>query len=239
MKKWFLLLSLSYLLSTSQGVCWADDFTHTPKIVVKGEASILKPADQMEITLGVVTIAETSSQALNENNQRMRDVIANLQGLGLNELEYQTGRFQVRPVYQKKDSKQEDVQAKIAHYEVLNTIHLKSQKLDLADKIIGAAVEGGANQIEQVNFNLSNPQAYREEAIQVAVQNALSDAHALASAARVHPGRILFISLDQWQNLPGPLHLARMAGSQGNETSFEPGNVEVHATVHVTLEIMP
>ncbi len=142
MKKCILLLSLSYLLSTSLGVCWAEDFTHTPKIVVRGEASVLKPADQMEISLGVVTVAETSSKALNENNQRMRDVIANLQGLGLSESEYQTGRFQVRPVYQKKDSKQEDAQAKIAHYEVLNTIHLKTQKLDLADKIIGAAVQG-------------------------------------------------------------------------------------------------
>ncbi len=67
----------------------------------------------------------------------------------------------------------------------------------------------------------------------------MSDAHALASAAHVNTGRILFISLDQWQNLPGPLRLAKMSGAQGNETSFEPGNVEVHATVHVTLEIAP
>ena len=78
MKKWSLLLSIGILLLVPKTNSWADEFENTPKLVVKGEASIFKPADQMEVSLGVVTAAENSSQALNENNQRMHQIIDNL-----------------------------------------------------------------------------------------------------------------------------------------------------------------
>ena len=60
---------------------------------MKGEASIFKPSDQMEVTLGVVTSGENSTVALNENNQRMHQIVNNLRALDLDETDYQTGHF--------------------------------------------------------------------------------------------------------------------------------------------------
>jgi uncharacterized protein YggE len=243
MKKWFLLMSLGLLILSSQNGCYADEFDNLPKLLVKGEASIFKPADQMEVSLGVLTTGDNSSQAVESNNQKMRQVIANLKSLGLDETDYQTRGFQVKPVYQKPSKESEKSnQGKIDHYEAFNTIQIKTQKITLADQIISAAIQGGANHIPQVNFNLNNPQAYREGAIKLAAQNALSDANALAAATAVKLKRILNLSLDQWQSNPQPLMLKAKGGAaalsqEERQSTMEPGQVEIHAVVNITMEI--
>ncbi len=245
MKKWSLLLSLSFLFLLPRANGWAVEFENIPQLVVRGEASVLKAADQMEVSLGVVTVADSSHVALNENNQRMHQIVNNLQEIGLDESDYQTGRFNIRPIYQKppKDSDQ-DERTVISHYEVTNTIYIKTQKLHLADRVLSAAVQGGANQIEQVNFNLNNPQLYRAEAIKLATQNALADANALASAANVKLIRVLSLSLDHWDSSPAPIMFNKRAevfsvqGGAGQDV-LAPGRTEIHATINAILEIGP
>lgn len=242
MKKWFLAMSLSALFLLPPDGCRADEFENIPKMTVKGEASVFKPADQMEVSLGVLTTADQSSDAVEANNEHIRQIIANLKALGLDEKDYQTGRFHVRPVYQKaaKDSDVSD-QGKISHYEALNTIQVKTQKIALADQIIHAAVQGGANQITQVNFNLQSPQSYREEAIKLASQYALADAHALAGATDVKIKRILNLSMEYWHNMPQPYMLkargAAFSAQAAGDDVMEPGQTEIHAVVNMTLEI--
>lgn len=210
------------------------DFANTPKLVVRGEGSVFKPADQMRVTLGVVTGAADSSQALNENNQKMQQVISHLKAIGLDASDYRTGRFHVQPIYGKHPD-----ESKIVSYDATNTILIETQKINLADKIIDAAVKGGANQIQQVNFSLNNPQSYFEGAIQVATENAQLNARALAQAAGVRLGRVLSLSSDQTQSFPPPFIYARGMSSQESQTPLEAGNVEVHATVQATFEIAP
>ncbi len=237
MKKRFLFL-MTMLLLLPQLNGWAAEYENIPQLVVRGEASIYKPSDQMEVSLGVVTSAENSSIALNENNLRMHQIVANLQVLGLDETDYKTGHFNIRPIYQKppKDSL-EDERAKISRYEVTNSIHVKTTKIALADKIIGTAVQGGANEVNQVDFNLHNPQTYRVEAIQAAAQNALADASALASAVGVKLKRVLNLSLDHRNQYPQPMMLYKSASSEISSDVLEPGKTEIHATVNITFEI--
>lgn len=235
----FIICTLLLVIPTMNG--WAADFENIPKLTARGEASIFKPSDQMELGLGVVTSAETSAVALNDNNQRMRQIAANLQALGLDESDYQTGRFTIRPIYQKpaKNSQEPDY-SKIVRYEVVNVIHVKTTKIDLIDKIIETAVQAGANQIDQVSFNLVNPQAYRTEAIQAAARNAFEDASALANSVGVKIKRVLSLTLDNWQQYPAPMMLKNHEFGNAQDsagTVFEPGKAEIHTTVNVVYEI--
>lgn len=237
------LFLLSIIFFTSHRFSWSEEFENIPKLIVRGEASLFKPADQMEVSLGVVTLAEDSSQALNENNQRMRRIISNLVALGLDESDYQTGRFQIRPIY-KKPSKNSSEEEKtiINQYEVSNIIQIKTKKIDLADRILNAASQGGANQVTKVNFNINNPQTYKEEVIKLATQNALADAKALANAAGVEVKRVLNISLDNWVDTSKAITLAsknlsNLQEQEGVSEVLEPGQAELHATVNMTFEI--
>jgi uncharacterized protein YggE len=240
MKNYIFLLT-AFLFLVSHANSWASEFADVPKLIVRGEASIFRPADQMEVSLGVVTTSANAQKAIKENNQRMSQVIAQLQALNLDETEYQTGHFAVHPIYQNPCKDCYENERQIHHYEVVNTVKIKTTKIDLADQMIVAAVQAGVNQIDQVNFSLSQPQVYREGAIQSAAQNALSDANALAKAMGVKVKRILSLGLDHWQQFPGPLMLNKRFDGGSCEPMgqnvFEPGQAEIHATVNVTFEI--
>lgn len=224
--------------------CLGVEFEDTPQLVVKGEASIFKPADQMEATVGVVTSDENSTLALNQNNQYIHQIIANLKAIGLEDAEFQTGRFHIRPIYEKSLKDESEEKIKIARYEVINSIQIKTQQIALADTILRSAVQGGANQVDSVLFSLKNPQSYREEVIKLATQNALLDASALSNAAGVRLKRILRITLDHWQQSPHPMLLSKRGNTSGSSSEklpeqemFEPGQSEIHAVVNVTFEI--
>ncbi len=242
MKKNLLLLGLTALIVCQNNDCFASDFDSLPKMSIKGEASIFKPADQMEVSLGVVTAGDDSAKALAENNQKVSKIISNLKSLGLDEADYKTGHFHVQPIYFKpaKDSLEPD-HGKISHYEALNSIQIKTQKIELADKILKQAVEAGANQITQVDFSLNNPQAYRGEAIKLAAHNALSDASNFAAATDVKIKRILDLSLDNWQNVPRPYLMAKSARNtsinQDDYQVMEPRETEIHVSVNMIIEI--
>lgn len=228
-----LFLTLSLFASS---FCLANDFEKTPKLVLTGEATIQKEADQMEVNLGVITRGANSSDALNQNNQLMTQAIQNLKDIGLEETEYQTCQFYIQPFYQRSPEGYED-HTTVNGYEVYNSIQVKTLKLDLADKFLSAAVQGGVNQINQISFSLHNPQQYREEAIQAATKNAMADAKALAKAAGVKIKGILNISLNSWASSPTPYMLSRSAGVEMVNDAIEPGKAQLHANVNVVIEI--
>ena len=223
------LIALSALLG-------AEDFENTPKINVRGEASVLQPSDTMSVSLGVATSGATSAEALAENNKKMEQVIDNLKALGLDTSDYQTGQFQIDPVRQKEVK---EGPGKIVRYDVLNAIQVKTKKIDLANKIIATAVKGGANQIEHVNFSLNSPEAYRATAIQQATKNALNDGKALAEALGVKIKKVLNASIEEMHPFARQGFSLKSMGTNdaGESDALTPGTTEIKEAVNLVLEI--
>src|SRR5262249_6053214 len=97
MKYTYFLLAL--LITYSNPVQSKEHEGEIPKLHVKGEARLFKPAEQMLIHLGVVTQDVKHDQALDDNNVKMQKVIEVLQSLGLGPENYKTGQLVVRPRY--------------------------------------------------------------------------------------------------------------------------------------------
>lgn len=73
-----------------------------PNLTVRGEALLKVPADQMHLNIAAVTHAETAALALDQNTALMQKVIQALKKIGLTEDEYQTGQFQIEPVWSQR-----------------------------------------------------------------------------------------------------------------------------------------
>lgn len=235
------LKCLLVLVIVGSQMSWAHDKNpEIPHMTVNGEATLFKPADQMELLVDVLTEGKEVKKAVEENNRMIGQTLTNLKKVGLTEGEYHTNRYQVNPVYQISEKDKQNHQM-IDHYEVHHTIAIKTQKLDLKDAIIGAVVEGGANQITSLTFNNFNPQSYREEAIAQAAKNALSNAHALAIASKVKVVRLLSVAVeqlyDQSKSQMPRMAMAKMSPGNAYEPSINEGPVEIFATVSMVLEI--
>jgi uncharacterized protein len=214
----------------------------TPTLTVMGQAQLDKPADQMRITIGVVTQGDDPQTAMQENTRQMNDVIAALQEAGLTKEEYQTGQFQVQPRYSNPPRGHVDQNWKpqIIGYDVINRVQVKTKKLNLAGDLIKAATDAGANSIDSIGFDLADPRKHRAEAISAATGNARADAEALARASGQRLVRILSINLDSAPVHPMPemRTMGRMAMADAEMAPpIEPGEITVHASVTIVYEI--
>lgn len=229
---------LGFLLLLAMPTIGCAGTSFFPKLVVSGAAVLHKPADEVSLTIGVLTQAETAAQALGDNNEKMHDVLTNILALGLQKGEYHTEQFSIRPIHsQPPRNPPQDWKAEIVAFEVSNSLTIKTRKMELAALIIDAAGKSGATQVYNISFGLHEPQQYRSEAISVATSNAMRDAQVLAGIADIQLVRVLDVSLDQPQIYahPGP-NLHYMAKAEFAPV-IEAPDVDLRANVSITFEI--
>lgn len=211
-----------------------------PELTVRGEASLQVPADQMRLTVGVVIHGATAEVALNDNTEKMGQVEKALQRVGLTKEEYRTGFFQIEPKWGPRPSNAPwDWKPGIVGYIVRNSFKIVSRQLTMTGKIIEAAANAGANDIQALTFDLADPRHYRAEAIEQATANARADAATLAAAAGVDLLRVLSLQLDSSPTVP--MEMRSMAMDAGMAAGAPPpiavGDVTVVAGVHLVYEI--
>lgn len=211
-----------------------------PTLTVRGRAELQKPADQLEMTIGVVTDHADAERAIRDNSRAMQRVIDAVIDVGLDDNEYETGRFQLQPRYSSRPTRSEpDWRPEIIGYRVLNTILVKTSKMDLAGELIQSANKAGANTVDNVRFTLSSPRTHRAEAIAEATRYARMDAEAFAEAAGVRISRIIMLSLDDDQPFRPMMYERGMAMQADDAVAppIKPGDVSVTAAVNIVFEI--
>lgn len=242
-----MVLALLVVAATLEGVASAQQAGPTREtlstLTVRGSAEIDKPADELRLDVGVVTEASDAQVALRNNSERMKQVVEAIKAVGLTEKEYETGRFQVQPRYSARPPRGDtEWRQQIVGYAVTNTVRIKTQKLDLAGRLIEAANKAGANTTDSIVFGLANPRIHRAEAIAEATANAMADAQALAAAAGLKLVRVMSITLDEGDRYAPPMMYGR-AVAMGMEMDaappIQPGEVTVRASVAIVYEIAP
>lgn len=212
-----------------------------PRLTVRGEAKLERPADQARLRIAVTTEDAEAARALDANSKRMKDVVAALRKTGIEESEYETGRFRIRPVYDRRPPGVREFTPQIVGYEIVNGITVKTTRLELIGEIIAACNKAGANTVEVESFDLADPRLYRREAIAEATRHALEDAAAVAEAAGLRLVRIVAVNLDHTPVRPAEIavsaHARALAEAAPAAPPIQPGDVVVEANVVIIFEI--
>jgi len=148
----------------SQGI------SDNPKTIsLTGSGSASAQADQASISLGVETINESAERAIRENAELMTGVINAIKALGVAEDDIVTTSYSVYAQYDWTEEGRIFI-----GYSVTNMVQVTVKDLDIVGNVIDAAVDNGANQINDIFFELSD--AKREELKAKAYIAALTDA---------------------------------------------------------------
>ncbi len=215
-----------------------------PLLSVRGVSELKVPADQVEIDLSIVSEAKTAESALEDNAKSIQEVMSALKSLGLEKDEYRSGQFRIQPVWSSRPrNPPADRGAEIVGFTVTSPLHIKSKKKELAGKLIGAVVDAGVNQINAVRFSLSDPRSYREDAIDLAAENAIEDARTLARATGVKLIEVQRLTIDD--AAVTPIHVSRdqfraesaVLAKSSVSVPFNPGDATVSARVSISYRI--
>ncbi len=196
-------------------------------IEVLGEGRAAAAPDQATIQLGVVTEGMELKKLQEENAAATEAVIAALLAAGVQESQLQTVEFRMEPQYDYPDGQQV-----FRSYKLTHMLQLTTDRIDEAGALIDTAVANGANQVNSVQFTLSDPAAFYNEALTLAMSNARDKAETIAGSL----GAQLSAVPRQVQELPvnsgGPVPFGAMM-KVAADTSFMPGELTVKAAVRV------
>ena len=204
-------------------------------ISVSGSGTASATPDEVVLQLGVETTAETAREAVSENSEQMAAVIAALRDAGIPDENIQTQTVRLRARYEtvRTEFGQTD-QRELVGYTATNIVQARTSDLDAVGQLLDEAVEAGANRIEGLRFELSDPVALLEQAREAAWEDAEQKAEQLASLAGVELAEVM--TIEEATTAPRPVGRVAVE-ADGMAVPIEPGAEDVQVDLHVTWSV--
>ena len=147
------------------------------EIHVTGQASRSVAPTYAILTLGI-TSENTNINAAKSNNDRiMSDLISRLSNLNVAKKDIYTSNISVSPTSDYQEGKRVNT-----GYRVSNLVTVKINNLDSVGKVVDAAVNAGANDINSLSFQNDTSQQLSDSLTTEAIQNGQHKAEVIAAA---------------------------------------------------------
>ncbi len=216
-------------------VLLAQDSARPHFVRASGEAVISTKPDRAEVTIGVTSTAPSAAAASAHNAAESTQVLNSIrQALGSGG-DVKTSGYSLAPQYEYSNGHP----PRLTGYQASNTVTVTVDQLPLLGKVIDAATQTGATNVNGVSFTLKDPSAVRQKALSAAAVKARSNADALANALGVTVVGLLEAEPTETPSirpLAKTFALRAMTPEQVS-TPVESGDVDVSATVTVTLQV--
>ena len=228
----------SFTLMIMLMICASAFAEENPPIIsVSGEGIVEATPDRAKISVGVVTREKNPSEIQNSNAKAAANVINAIMALGIERKNISTGNYTFNPSYRHTDNGKRILEG----YEAANSVTIIVDDLNLVGKVIDAALNHGANQVDSLNFGLRNKTAYQDEALRLAVLDARHKAEIAARALGKSILGVRNVSINSNRvSAPQNYKMARAMAEDaavGYETPIESGILQCSASVHVEFEI--
>ncbi|MFZ1896544.1 SIMPL domain-containing protein [Methanoregula sp.] len=236
-----IVLTLALVLAMALiGCASAADSTNDHVIQVSGTGSVTGTPDRVHISFAVETDNPDVKIAQANNAVAMNNVVDALAASGIPPGQMKTTDYSITPVYQTDNNGV--FSNTIKTYQVTNALQVTLRDTNTTGQVIDTAVAAGANQVNSIQFMLSNEQAQalRSQALSKAIANARADADTAAAALNVTITGTQTADISQGYTpvLYGTYDtLAASSKAAAAPTPIQSGDITVTAQVSVTYLI--
>lgn len=150
------------------------------KMKVDGKGSIKVKPDTAIILLGVTTEDMQLKSAQEQNSIKVNEIINSLVKLGISSDNVETQSYTINPQYDYIEGKQV-----FRGYNVTHILKTTVQDMDKIGEVIDKAVSSGANTVNDINFIVSEPSIFYQQALTAAIDDALIKAKTIARRLNV------------------------------------------------------
>ena len=195
------------------------------KMVLTGTGQIKADPDIAILRLGVQTNGEDVTKAQSDNAMISQNVLDAIKELGVSDIK--TFQYQIEKVYDYENGQRID-----RGYSVRNIFEIRTADLENVGSIIDTAVNNGANVVDLITFDVANPDAYYQQALTLALNNAFQKAKTLTSSLR-----IMFnaVPIKITENTPSVTPFSPVFAARGEAytTPVEAGTKQIDASITV------
>jgi len=237
-----LIIAAAVIVLVIIGVIYFKSNSISNTFQVNGQATSKVSPDLITIYFNVDTKGTTSKAAEDANSEIVSKLKDNIIALGFKETDLTTENYNIYPDYDYSRTPMALIGYRATHS---LKIELPSSQKDKVSSLIDAGTNAGAG-ISYINFELSPAlqQTAKIQAIKDASDDARVKAEALADGFNKKLGKLVSVSLDQFNYYPWNIYASSDSGmtSGGAEakaavTTITPSNQEVSASVTAVYKL--
>jgi uncharacterized protein YggE len=208
-----------------------------PSVQANGAATVSAPPDQATIDANVFASGASAQEAASKNAAQVATLLGTLgKALGASAV-INTTNYYIYPNYQSTPPYNT-----ITGYTASATVRVILSDLTQAGAVIDTAVASGASSISGISFSLKDSEPQRRQALQMATQQALAHANAMAIGSGHSVGAVRSVQEGTYAAIT-PIYIAGGGAGPGaggggqTPTPVQPGTIQVTANVTVTADL--
>jgi uncharacterized protein len=209
--------------------------TAHPFIRTTADATVSAKPDEARLEIGVVTQAASAQSAAAENASQTASTVEALRHALGADAQIHTSGYSLSPNFTYPQGGGQPI---LKGYTASNSVAIITDDLKNLGKVIDAATKAGANNVHGIEFRLKNEEPVKAQALKQASQQARASADAIAASLGLHIQRVLSVEEGAPQIIR-PMNAMAMSSARGAGTPIEAGNIQVQATVTLTVEVAP
>ena len=169
------IAALTVPLAAGSAILGQDVYTHPRIISVTGTAEIKVLPDEVTLTLGVDSHDKDLANARATNDSSIKKLLSLAHNAGVEAKNIQTSALSMGPEYS------EERIPKLLGYQVSQTVVLTLKDISKYERLLTDALKAGVNRVDRINFAVSDPKKYNDEARLKAIKAARDKATAMAA----------------------------------------------------------
>ena len=198
-------------------------------IVTSGDGTVRQTPDRAFVTIAVEAYSKNPRDAQKQNAEAMAGVQQRLAQARLPKDAIRTLGYTLEQQYEIVQN------ARLPRdYVARNAVEVRLDDVTKVGDVIDSVVRGGATSVSALRFDVQDRSTMEREALRLAVADARARAEAAAAGAGLTLDRVLRIEDNREPSgVPRPM----MSAKAMEATGIEPGLIEVHAHVTVTVGV--
>jgi len=200
----------------------SDNNVQYKTMILTGQGQVSLMPNIAVIRLGVQTTGENLAEIQSENAQKAQAILQTLQRIGISDVK--TFQYSIDKIYDYENGQQVD-----RGYSVRNIIEIRMNTMDQVGRVIDDSVNAGANIVDLITFEVSNREFYYQQALNLAVINAIQKAKSISLNLGINADPIpVRITENSTMSIPFQQFQREVAA-----TPIVPGNIRIEANVTV------
>ncbi|WP_347549983.1 SIMPL domain-containing protein [Pseudalkalibacillus hwajinpoensis] len=190
-------------------------------LTVYGSGSVEATPNIATATVGAETTSDSISEAQQKNAEIISQIVSSLIEIGIQSRNIQTLDYRIEEEYRFEDGTKIFVGYKVTHL-----LNIRIEQVQETGLVLDTAVTAGATTISNIQFQISDPQAYYLKAQRMAIEQANLKASNCAGAFQISLPDVPHQIIEEQSLTPSPRAFAEYSA-----TVIQPGQLRISAQI--------
>jgi uncharacterized protein YggE len=200
-------------------------------VSVVGTGTVEVMPDRVRISAQASALAQDPATARAQVDRQVGGARQALQRVGIDEDALRAQSIRIQPEFEYRNQERT-----LRGYRATRDFSVVIDDLDAAGEVLDALLSAGLPQVSGLNYELSDPDAHRSDARDLAIADARAKAEQLAEGLDAEVGAVRHVQIGATPSHPAPMPMM-MSAMRESDASYAPDDLRITEQVSVVFDL--